>query len=165
MGQNQIWSIGGAYNNGPVGVGLAYLNIRNPNTSFYGTSALANTTGSAPLASLNNISSPAFSGYSGALTQEVLAAGAAYTFGAATVGGIYSNTRFNNLANAATGPNPFKNTGTTMFNNVEVNFKYQLTSALVLGVAYDYTKSSSVDGLEGATYHQGAAGADYFLSK
>jgi predicted porin len=165
MGQNQIWSAGGAYNNGPLGVGLAYLNIRNPNTSFYGTSALANTTGSAPLASLDNISSPVFSGYSGALTQEVIAVGAAYTFGSATVGGTYSNTRFNDLGNASSGPNPFKNTGTAVFNNVEANFKYQLTPALVLGVAYDYTKSSSVDGLEGATYHQGAVGADYFLSR
>ena len=111
MGQNQIWSVGGAYNNGPLGVGLAYLNIRNPNASFYGTSTLANSTGSAPLASLNNISSPVFSGYSGALTQEVIAAGAAYTFGAATVGGTYSNTRFNDLANAVGRAEPVQEHG------------------------------------------------------
>lgn len=165
LGRNQIWSIGGAYNQGPVGLGLAYLNIRNPNASFYGTSVLANSTGSAPLTSLNNIVSPIFSGYAGARTQQVLAAGAAYTFGAATVGGTYSNTRFNDLSDAVGGPNPLRNTGMAIFNNAEISFKYQVTPALLLGIAYDYTKSSSVNGLDGATYHQGAIGADYFLSK
>lgn len=165
LGQNQIWSIGGAYNNGPLGVGAGYLNIRNPNTSFYGTSALANTTGSAPLATLNNIASPVFSGFADARTQEVYAAGAAYTYGAATFGGTYSNTRFNSLNAGGSGPNPLGHRGMAMFNNVEANFKYQLTPALVLGVAYDYTKGSSVSGSDGATYHQAAIGADYFLSK
>jgi predicted porin len=165
FGENQIWSIGGTYNNGPLGVGVGYLNIRNPNTSFYGTSALANTTGSAPLATLNNIASPVFSGFADARTQEVFAAGAAYTYGAATFGGTYSNTRFDSLGSGGSGPNPLGRRGMAMFNNVEANFKYQVTRALLLGVAYDYLKGSSVSGSDGATYHQAAAGADYFLSR
>ena len=165
ISQNQIWSLGGSYYNGPLGLGVGYLNIRNPNTSFYGTSALANTTGSAPLASLNNIASPVFSGFANARTQEVYAAGGAYTYGAATFGGTYSNTRFDDLNGGGSGPNPFGNRGTAMFNNVEVNVKYQITPAFLVGVAYDYTKGSSVSGRDGATYHQAQAGADYFLSK
>lgn len=165
LGQNQIWSLGASYYAGPLGVGVGYLNIRNPNTSFYGTSALANTTGSAPLASLNNIASPVFSGYADSRTQEVVAAGAAYTFGPATIGGTYSNTRFKELNGGNSGPNLAGNRGTAVFNNAEVNFKYQITPALLVGAAYDYTKASSVNGRDGATYHQGQAGVDYFLSK
>jgi predicted porin len=63
------------------------------------------------------------------------------------------------------GPNPLRNTGMAIFNNAEISFKYQVTPALLLGIAYDYTTSSSVNGLDGATYHRGAIGADYFLSK
>ncbi|PXW26372.1 porin [Paraburkholderia caballeronis] len=163
--QNQIWSLGGSYYNGPLGLGVGYLNIRNPNTSFYGTSALANTTGSAPLATLNNIASPVFSGFANARTQEVYAAGGAYTYGAATFGGTYSYTRFDNLDGGGSGPNPAGNSGNAMFNNVEANFKYQLTTAWLVGAAYDYTRGSSVQGREGSTYHQAALGTDYFLSK
>ena len=163
--QNQIWSLGGSYYNGPLGLGIGYLNIRNPNTSFYGTSVLANTTGSAPLATLNNITSPVFSGFADARTQEVYAAGGAYTYGAATFGGTYSNTRFDNLDGGGSGPNPFGNRGTAIFNNVEANFKYQITPSFLVGAAYDYTKGSSVSGRDGATYHQAQLGADYFLSK
>lgn len=164
-GFNQIWSLGAGYSNGPLSAGLGYLDVRNPNTSFYGTSTLANTTGSAPLATLNNITSPVFSGFSSAHTQSVFAAGVAYSLGSATIGGTYSNTRFSNLGETASSPNPEHYSGSTSFNNAEVNFKYQVTPALLLGVAYDYTKGGALDGKDSATYNQVAAGADYFLSK
>ncbi|HVE06663.1 MAG TPA: porin [Paraburkholderia sp.] len=164
-GQNQIWSLGSAYYNGPLGLGVGYLNIRNPNVSFYGTSVLANTSGSAPLATLNNITSPVFSGFANARTQQVVAAGGAYTWGAATFGGTYSNTRFTDLDGGHSAPNPLGSQGTAVFNNVEANVKYQITTALLVGAAYDYTKGSSVNGHDGATYHQAALGVDYFLSK
>jgi predicted porin len=166
VSQNQIWSLGASYYNGPLGVGVGYLNMRNPNVSFYGTSVPANTTaGSAPLASLSNISSPVFSGFANAHTQEVYAAGIAYTLGAATLGGTYSFTRFDALAGNGSGPNLAHNTGNALFNNVEVNFKYQLTTAWLVGAAYDFTNGSSVNGRDSSVYHQAALGTDYFLSK
>jgi predicted porin len=82
----------------------------------------------------------------------------------------YSNTQFRNLGDTvASGPNPRGYSGNASFNNVEVNFKYQLTPTLLVGTSFDYTKGGEVDSATGsnpgAKYYQGAIGADYFLSK
>jgi predicted porin len=99
-------------------------------------------------------------------TLQVVGTGAAYTFGAATIGATYSNTRFKGLGDTTSGPVPPGGiSGTASLNNAELNFKYQLTPALLLGAEYVFTKSSGVDGASGAKYHQGALGVDYFLSK
>ncbi|MFM0007037.1 porin [Paraburkholderia dipogonis] len=160
-GRNQVWSLGAGYTNGPLLLGVGYLNVHNPNVSFFGSSSSSTLT-----AATNNISSPVYSGYASASTYQVLGAGGNYTFGASTFGATYSYTRFSGLGNTATsGPNTAHYTGSTFFNNVEVSYKYQLTAALVLGAEYDYTRGSSVDGRDAAQYHQGTIGADYFLSK
>jgi predicted porin len=105
-------------------------------------------------------------GYASAHTLQVIGAGASYTFGAATIGATYSNTKFKGLGDTTSGPAPLTGiAGTATLNNAEVNFRYQLTPALLLGAAYVFTKSSGVDGASSARYHQGALGVDYFLSK
>lgn len=163
--RNQIWSLGGGYTNGPLILGAAYLNVRNPNVSFYGSGgAVAPATAGVPGSNLGN--SPVISGYASAHTLQVIGAGASYTFGAATIGATYSNTKFKGLGDRASGPAPLTGVaGTATLNNAEVNFRYQPTPALLLGAAYVFTKSSGVDGASGARYHQGALGVDYFLSK
>ena len=158
--RNQAFSVGAGYSNGPLVLGAGYLNVRNPNVSFFG-----NSTSGTPSNTATNVSSPVYSGFVSAHTYQVIGAGGAYTFGPATVGATYSNVKFYGLGNTASGPNPNNLSGTATFNNGEINFKYQLTPALVLGAAYDYTKGSSIGGLSGAKYHQAALGADYFLSK
>ncbi len=59
--------------------------------------------------------------------------------------------------------------GNATFNTGELNFKYQLTPALVMGSAFIYTDgigaSTPTGSTEGAKYYQGVLGADYFLSK
>ncbi|GJH30282.1 porin [Caballeronia novacaledonica] len=163
--RNQIWSLGGGYTNGPLILGAAYLNVRNPNVSFYGSGGtVAPATAGVPGSNLGN--SPVISGYASAHTLQVIGAGASYTFGAATIGATYSNTKFKGLGDTTSGPAPLTGiAGTATLNNAEVNFRYQLTPALLLGAAYVFTKSSGVDGASGARYHQGALGVDYFLSK
>ncbi|MBC8642168.1 porin [Caballeronia sp. EK] len=163
--RNQIWSLGGGYANGPLILGAAYLNVRNPNVSFYGSGGtVAPATAGVPGSNLGN--SPVISGYASAHTLQVIGAGASYTFGAATIGATYSNTKFKGLGDTTSGPAPLTGiAGTATLNNAEVNFRYQLTPALLLGAAYVFTKSSGVDGASGARYHQGALGVDYFLSK
>lgn len=153
-GRNQIWSLGAGYSNGPLVLGAAYLNVRNPAISFFGN----NTATSTPSAA----TSPVFAGYTSANTYQVIAAGGAYTFGAATIGGTYSNIKFMNLGAAAASPFAGQ---TATFNNGEVNFKYQLTPALLVGAAYDYTQGSKINDNPRAQYHQGSLGIDYFLSK
>ncbi|MDR5751733.1 MULTISPECIES: porin [unclassified Caballeronia] len=159
--RNQIWSLGVGYNRGPLQLGAGYLNVKDPNYSFFGNNATSNTTATA--ASSNMTGSRVYSGYASAKTQQVISAGGAYTFGAATVGATYSNTEFKDVGTeGGNGLNAFGNFGTAKFHNAEINFKYQLTPALLLGAAYDYTKGY---GINDAKYHQAMLGTDYFLSK
>ena len=151
--RNQVWSLGAGYNNGPLVLGVGYLNARTPANfgGMFNTGASAATTA---------VSSPVYGAYANsANTYQVIGAGGAYTFGAATIGATYSNTKFKGFS-----VGPFVNQ-TATFNNGEINFKYQLTPALIVGAAYDYTQGSKIDGNSAAKYHQGSLGVDYFLSK
>ncbi|ANB74086.1 porin [Paraburkholderia phytofirmans OLGA172] len=155
--QNQIWSLGAGYNNGPLVLGVAYLNARTPAN----TGGLFNTPATTTAAA-SAVTSGVYTGFASANTYQVIGAGGAYTFGAATIGATYSNIRFGNLG--ATYHSPFAGQSAT-FNNAEINFKYQLTPALLVGAAYDYTRGAEIEGQSRAQYHQGAVGVDYFLSK
>jgi predicted porin len=165
VSRNQIWSLGANYANGPLLAGVGYLNVRNPNVSFYGNGGSpAATTGGVPGSNLG--ASPVISGYASAHTLQVIGAGGAYTFGAATFGFTYSNTKFMSLGDRTSGPVPAGGiAGTATFNIAEANFKYQITPALVAGVAYVYTHNGGASGHGSAIYNQGSAGLDYFLSK
>jgi len=161
--RNQIWSIGAGYANGPLQLGAGYLNVKDPNYSFWGNNANSRSTTTTPSAS-NFPSSRVISGFASAHTLEVIAVAGAYTFGAATFGATYSNTQYKDVGTeSGAGLNPvgYKG-GSGKFHNAELNFKYQLTPSLLLGAAYDYTKGY---GLSDAKYHQAMLGADYFLSK
>ncbi|AME23719.1 porin [Burkholderia sp. PAMC 26561] len=153
--RNQIFSLGGKYAQGPISFAASYLNVKDPNYSFFGNNATSNT------ATSNMTGSRVYSGYASAKTQQVIAAAAAYNFGAATVGATYSNTQFKDIGTEAGLPRVGAG-GAAKYHNAEANFKYQLSPALVLGVAYDYTKGY---GVNDAKYHQGMLGVDYFLSK
>ncbi|AIO33992.1 porin [Burkholderia pseudomultivorans] len=151
--RNQVWSLGAGYNNGPLVLGVGYLNARTPGNAG-GMFNNGSTASAAP------VSSPVYGAYANnANTYQVIGAGGAYTFGAATIGATYSNTKFKGFS-----VGPYVNQ-TATFNNGEINFKYQLTPALILGAAYDYTQGSKIDGNSAAKYHQGSLGVDYFLSK
>ncbi|MBN3835050.1 porin [Burkholderia sp. Ac-20344] len=151
--KNQVWSLGAGYNNGPLVLGVGYLNARTPGNAG-GMFNNGSTASAAP------VTSPVYGAYANnANTYQVIGAGGAYTFGAATIGATYSNTKFKGFS-----VGPYVNQ-TATFNNGEINFKYQLTPALILGAAYDYTQGSKIDGASAAKYHQGSLGVDYFLSK
>ncbi len=153
--RNQIWSLGAGYVNGPLALGVAYVNIKDPNYSYFGNNSTSSTTAS------NMTASRVYSGYASAKTQEIFTAGGAYTFGAATFGATYSNTQFKDIG-TETGLPATGSGGNAKFHNVEVNFKYQITPSFLAGAAYDYTRGY---GVKDATYHQGVLGIDYFLSK
>ncbi len=161
--RNRIWSATAGYANGALTLAAGYLDVQNPNTAFFGS------TGS-PAAVANgvpgsNMVSPVYSGYASANSMGVFAAAAAWTAGSGTAGVVYSNTRFRNLGDLSSGPNPRGLSGTAIFNNVEVNFRYQFTPMLLWGVAYNHTHGNSMAGKDGATYNQVATGLDYLLSK
>jgi predicted porin len=160
--QNQIWSLGAGYTKGPLVLGVGYLNARTPSNmgGLFGNNT-ATTTPSA-------VATPVYGGYVSANTYQVIGAGAAYTFGAATLGATYSNTKFLNIG--ANGASAFRAGSSATFNNAEVSLKYQFTPALYVGAAFDYTHGSSValtNGApdDGASYYQGVVVVGYFLSK
>ena len=153
--QNQIWTVAANYNRGPLTLGAAYANARDPNFSYFGNNAASSTTGS------NMAGSRVYSGYASAKSQQIFVAGASYVVGAATFGVNYSNTQFKDIGTLpglpATGAG-----GNARFHDIEANVLYQITPALFLGAGYNYLKGY---GVNGATYNQGAIGVDYFLSK
>lgn len=163
--RNQAWSLGAGYDHGPFSLAAAYMNVRNPNVSFFGNS----TTGT-PSAATANVTSPVYSGFASARTYQVIAAGGAYRIGAATIGATYSNIQFLHLGDTAeSGVNPSGYSGAAHFNNAEINLQYRFTPAFTMTAAYDYMKGGSVSSAKGenggATYNQGALSADYALSK
>ncbi|SOE94676.1 Outer membrane protein (porin) [Burkholderia sp. D7] len=159
--QNQIWDLSAGYVNGPVKLGVGYILAKDPNFSFFGNKANDSTTGI-------NISSPVTAGYASAGSQQIIAAGGSYAFGPATVGMVYSNTQFQDLGTVSVaGLNATEATyhGTATFNTGELNFKYQFTPSLLLGVSYSYTRNGGASNEGGAHYQQVDLGAVYSFSK
>lgn len=158
MAEHRIMAVGGRYVNGPVQLGIGYQVANQPNFSFYGNMPSSSSTG-------NNMWSPVNEGFASAGAQKIFALSAAYTIGNATVGAVYSNTRYTDLGGTAvTGLTAEEASyrGAETFNVGEVNFKYQLTPALLLGAAYSYTGSS---GVNAARYQQVTLAFDYSISK
>jgi predicted porin len=162
---NEVYSLGAAYAMGPVKLAADYLYAKDPNSGFFAMNPGASTTGS-------NFGGThlAYSGFSTAGGEQIIAAGGNYVFGPATLGLIYSNIRFNNLGTVANaGTNAFHTGADASFNDVEANVKYAITPSIIAGFSYNFTKGNSItttSGIEtGATYNQFNLGVDYLLSK
>jgi predicted porin len=154
--RNSAFSIGAAYANGPMNFAAAYMHVSDPFNSVYSNGV---TPGAA-------IVSPVISGYASAHSLQIIGAGGNYKFGPATAGVVWTNIKFKNLGVDAGNAGATANLiGTATFNSVEANFKYQLTPAMLVEVAYDYTQGSPINNQSRAKYHQGDVTADYALSK
>lgn len=156
--RNQVWGVGAGYAYGPFRLGASYMNIRNPNVSFYGTSVSGAT------AETNNMSSVATRGFASAQTQQVAAAGASWTVGQFTLSGTYSNVAFKDLSGTVGVLNPGGVRGSVTFNNYAAALKYQWTPAFLTAAQFERTTGSSINGKSGAAYNQLDFSADYFLS-
>ncbi|WP_244816943.1 porin [Caballeronia sp. Lep1P3] len=133
-GSSRAYSFGLNYKAGPLGVGAAYTDIHYP-----GASTPAFST------SIANIAT------GGAKDLRTFGVGANYTLGAATVFGLWTNTRFEPIAGAS-----------SKFNAYEIGGKYAVTPAITAGLGYTYMNLS--DAFKGH-WHQIDASADYALSK
>jgi len=163
--RNQIYSLGGGYTHGPFSVGVGYLNVRDPNVSFWGdTGTPAATAQSVPGA--NFAASPVTTGFASANSSQAITVGTSYQLGNFLLGGNYSNTKFMGLGNTSAGPVPTGGiSGTATFNTGELNLTYQATAAFAINGALSYTKTGGVTGFTGAKYSEVALDADYSLSK
>jgi predicted porin len=159
--RNQIWSTGVGYEYGGFSAGAAYLNVRNPNQSYF-ASTPTNVAG----ANVNNMTaSPVYSGYASAHTYQAIAAAARYTIGPAIVGLVYSNVQFNNLGDTSSGANPLRLAGTAKFDTAEVNVTYFWTPTLLSEIVYSYTRGSGVGDIGSSRYNNASLSLDYYLSK
>lgn len=159
--RNQIWSTGVGYDYGNFSAGAAYMNVRNPNQSFF-TSTPTNVAG----ANVNNMTaSPVFSGYASAHTYQAIAAAGRYTIGPATIGLVYSNVQFKDLGDTSSGSNPLRLSGTAKFDTGELNVTYFWTPALLSEFVYSYTRGSGVESIGSSHYNNLSLSLDYYLSK
>ncbi|XOD02629.1 porin [Burkholderia sp. 22PA0099] len=149
--KNQVYSVGAGYADGAVALGIAYLNVRNPASSLFGSNPNETAT------SNGLSSSPVFSGYASANTYSVLGAGGSYSIGPVVLGATYSNIRFDKIS-ALGGMSE-------QFNDLEASLQYHVSPQLLTGVAFNYLHGSQANSLVGgAHYNQVAAGATYTLS-
>ena len=147
---NRQYSVGAAYQWQGLHLGAAYAQQNNPaaNTSGASDGVLANSGGI----------------MTGDFRQRQFGAAASYSFGPATVGAAWTQSRVDNLVGAV----PGQRQGSS--NNYEVNGKYNLTPAMAVGVAYTFTDAKgygiNADGNDMKTrYHQVGVQADYSLSR
>jgi len=134
QGSSRAYSFGLNYRMSAFGIGAAYTDIRFP--------------GSATPAFSTNMANVSTGGNKDLRTFGI---GANYTFGGATVFGLYTNTRFESTTGA-----------TSKLNAYELGGKYAFTPALTGGLGYTYMKLT--DAAEGK-WHQVDASVDYALSK
>ncbi|WP_035558426.1 MULTISPECIES: porin [Burkholderiaceae] len=135
---NRAWSVGTRYQNGPLSVAAAYMNI---------DGASATTTGAV-------VASPYLSAQ-----QRVAGVGANYTIGPAVLGLVYTHT---DIVDRPTFP-----VSTVKFDNIEFNAKVNITSAWYLAAMYGYTHASLTysGGRDHSHDNQVGLMADYRLSK
>jgi len=168
-GRNQVWAVAATYANGPFSAGAGYLNARDPNLAYFGTSGNSGTNGTDNFGSFGSASAaqsnPVYAGFASATTLQLVIAGMKYHFGALGIGATWSHAGFSGLGNTSAGPNPLHYAGTGVINNGAVNLSYALTPALHLNAAYSYTHKGSAGEFGSANYHQGTLSAAYFLSK
>jgi general bacterial porin, GBP family len=152
---NRAWSAGASYNNGPLNVAAAYLQMNNSLTN-------ANAGGATSPGDGNNANLTA-------ALQRTYGVGANYSYGPATVGLLYTHTQDNNVIAGAQNGTAFTiPTGMNLhLDNYEINGKYALTPALALQAAYTFT-DGRVTGDQGTgdpKWHTVSLQADYSLSK
>ncbi|MBO7819787.1 porin [Burkholderia pseudomallei] len=143
------WSVGGQYVNGPFSLGAAYLYA----TNAYGANGGA-WTGSYDGTFASSINE----GFASAKSMQIVAAASTYQIGAVTLGLSYSNTRYKSGAFSTFN-------GTATYNSIGCTVSWQATPELRVAAGYDFTRGSSIDGQSAPKYHQVNFASYYYLSK
>jgi len=128
---DRAYSAGVSYNSGPLRLAAAYLQIN-------GSAAASTPSGTANqnvAADPSEFKATAGGGNLTADVQRTVGAGVGYTFGPAAINFVYTHSQYQNTS--AFGLNPAS--GSTHFDNYELNVKYALTPALSLGLMDTFT--------------------------
>lgn len=147
------WSVGGGYANGPLHLGVGYERSDNSKTGPNDP-----TDGKWQGTYDGTFNSSINEGYASAQSQQIVAAGATWDFGPALVGVNYSNVQYKAGANSLY-------SGTATFNIAGIFGMWNVQPKTHLFAGYSYTRGSHVDGLDDeAQYHNVSLGALYDLS-
>ncbi|MFM0626939.1 porin [Paraburkholderia xenovorans] len=150
FGSGRVYALGLKYVKGPLSAALAYDNINNPSVSVLDSVLSPGQPGY-----VSPSKTPVFSGFASANVWQIFGAAASYKIGQGSIGLVYTNARFQDIRHTASTPN----TGNASFNSYEINGRYNITPALLIGASFDYTKGSR------AKYEQIDFGPNYSLSK
>lgn len=169
FGTNSVFSFGASYATGPVTIAAAFLKVKDPNRSYWGSNSGSSTTAN-NLGAVTGVQfNPVFGGYASASSLQVAAAGIQYSFSGGLIAGLdYSHVGFHDLNDPASGnlnlTNPFDYHGSTSFNSYSAFARYAITSALWLNGSYSYLVGGGLDGKESARYQTFNAAIDYNFS-
>jgi len=153
---NNAYSLGAQWAGGPFNLAVAYLQVNQPG----GVNQPSNTGGAVS-------SSDGDAVFTGA-RQRILGAAGRYTFGAATVGLVFTRTMLDDPHQITQGGAYSTLNGDMLtFNNYELNARYAITPAFTLGGSYTFTDGHfSDDGRSVAPkWNQFMLQADYALSR
>jgi predicted porin len=150
---NRAWSAGASYDNGPLSVAAAYLQLNQSGSSNL-SGAVTQGDGTAQIA---------------ANLQRTFGAGVNYTYGPATAGFVYTHTQLDGITGINVGGATLPGiSGTNLhLDNYELNGRYALTPALSLAASYTFTdgKMSGSNGSGDPKWHTVSLQSDYSLSK
>lgn len=152
---NRAYTLGARYQNGPLVAAASYLQLDHPVAGNVGGS---NTSGAVAgdYSNLRNIF------YGAVDRQRVAAGGAAYSLGSFTAGFVYSWVKFD-----------YADTSSLRLSNYELNGRYRISPALLVGAALVYTDGHAGGGASLGSFAVGNRprweqvnlGLDYSLSK
>jgi len=144
----RAWSVGAAYNNGPLKFAAGYLQLNN--------SGNLSTNGAA--SDNQNIA---------ARLQRTYGAGAGYTYGPADVNFVWTHSQMDGISSAASGVSLPGLDGLNLhLNNYEINGAYHATPALAFNASYTFTDGTVTGATNGSPkWHTFVLGTDYALSK
>ncbi|RAR54552.1 putative porin [Paraburkholderia unamae] len=137
------------YDNGTVGVGIGYLrsdNSDSPSNTWNGTTA-------------GNFASSVTYGFAGAKRVQLVDIAGVYRLNALLLGLNYGYVNY-----TPSGVSLFKRTLT--YNSVGASAFYQITPELGLGLGWNYTRGTSIDGIASRPYYEAfTVSSNYNLSK
>ena len=135
--RNQIFSAGAGYNNGPLVLGVGYLNVKHPGVLRAATAAARQQRRKVRLRRRSTAATRRLtrtrSSVRAVLTRSAQRPSAQRTRTSVSTTWAQRTLRRSAVQSAT-------------FNNGELNFKYQLTPALLIGAAYDYTRGAEING-------------------
>ncbi|CAM2175414.1 porin [Burkholderia orbicola] len=148
---NSAFSLGGGYQNGPLNVGVAYVELRSPGVTPNPNGAVTNDYGGGPFLPFQN--SP-LSTTVGVDRQRIAGIGASYEFSKLTVNSMFTYVKYQ-----------YRDGTSLRLDDYDVNINYFISPSLIFNAGYVYTDGKLHNAPGDPRWHMASLSLDYFLSK